>query len=409
MAVASGVPAITPAISEQQAKRMSRARTRLLLDYPFFGTLSLNLIMVEDNTQPTCATDGTELKWNAGFIAGCSDDEVTFCIAHETMHCAMGHVWRMAGREAMPWNVACDYAINPILIAAGMKIPADCLDDAQYHNMYAEQIYAKMPKQPEDMPQPGGKRGPGTGSPDMSPGQAPAKPGDKPGPTTPQPGGMTEIDWQIATEQAAVAARKAGTMPGDAERAINASREAKVDWREVLRRFIERTIPSDYSWATPNKRYIAGGPGYPGGLYLPGVVKENAPRIVVAIDTSGSVSDDLLNQFAAELSDIMYEVRPSSVDVVYCDTRVNNVQTFTPDEGPVTLEAKGRGGTAFQPVFTWLAEQDEQPACLIYATDLDSSDTPVEPEIPVLWLAPEWASRNGPFGETVRFSHTDRW
>jgi predicted metal-dependent peptidase len=217
---------------------------------------------------------------------------------------------------------------------------------------------------------------------------------------------MTETDWKIAAEQASRVANAAGKLPGGADRAIKRARESVQDWRETLRRFIEQTQPVDYSWSQPNRRYVAS------GLYLPGTTKENLGYFVIAIDTSGSVNQSMLDSFGAELTAIMHEARPERLQVVYCDTRVRSTEVFTPDDGAVVLHAKGGGGTRFQPVFDMVnqqtAEQDA-PKALLYFTDLECSDRPVEPgEYPVLWITPPWVTRRAPFGEQVGLSEVGR-
>lgn len=206
---------------------------------------------------------------------------------------------------------------------------------------------------------------------------------------------MTETDWQIAAEQAAAVARKAGNMPASMDREIKASRETKTDWRTILRRFIENSVPSDYSWTNPNRRFVSQ------GIYLPGVIRENMPRIGVAVDTSGSINAQMLAQFAAELTAIVQETRPEDVEVVYCDTKVHGVEHFSPDDGEIVLKAKGGGGTSFDPALKHF--EKDPPACVIYLTDLEAS-RPEEPEFPVLWAIPEWQRDNGWFGETVRLT-----
>src|SRR5215472_313192 len=92
--------------------KLTAARTSLVLEQPFFGSLALSLTFVED---PSCETgwiNGRELGYNSSFIDSLSHDQVTAFVAHEIMHCAMGHPWRRDGREFKKWNQACDKAIN---------------------------------------------------------------------------------------------------------------------------------------------------------------------------------------------------------------------------------------------------------------------------------------------------------
>jgi len=374
--------------------RMSRARTRLLLDSPWFGSLSMRLD-VQEAACKTMQTDGTRLSYNPQFVESLTDDQLVGVIAHEVMHCALLHPYRIAGRDLKTWNEATDFAINELLAEQGFTLPDNCLRDAQYKGMGADQIYALLDRKKQEQQQNGDGQDDQTGG--EQPGQVVApQPGDENG----EQGGdaaeeMTATDWQIATEQATAIAKKAGRLPGDVDRAVKSSRESETDWREILRRFVEQTVPSDYSWTQPNRRYIAA------GIYLPGTVRENMPRLAIGIDTSGSIGARELNLFASELTQILHEARPEGVDVYYCDSAVCHAESFSPDDPEITLGAHGGGGTAFQPVFDRVAADGTEPAALIYFTDLEGP-APVEPGYPVLWVTTEASSLRGPFGETVR-------
>jgi predicted metal-dependent peptidase len=368
--------------------RLSRARTRLLLDSPWFGSLSMRLHITESACK-TMQTDGTRLEYNPQFVESISEAELTGVVAHEVLHCALLHPYRIGSRKLPMWNKACDFAVNQMLLDQGFALPAGRLHDPQYQGMSAEQIYALLDRDQQD-----DQQGDDQGD-EEQPGQVVApQPGDEQddGDGAPEP--MSATDWQVAAEQATAIANKAGKLPGDCARAVKESRESETNWREILRRFVEQTVPSDYSWTMPNRRYIAA------GLYLPGTVRENTPRLAVGIDTSGSISDQLLAVFSAELTQILHETRPEAIDVYYCDAEVRHAESFSPDDAEIKLSAHG-GGTAFQPVLDRIADAGSEPAALIYFTDLDGP-TPVEPSYPVLWVTTEATRAIAPFGETVR-------
>lgn len=443
----------------QAEHRMSRIRTQLLLEHPWFGALALRLNLTEDATlKHIAATNGTDFKFNPTKADELDDSEWLFVWAHEVMHCALLHIWRASGRDHEAWNEACDYAINHALVASNVgRMPKGCLYDPAYADMSAEQIYSARAaqksqqqqqqqaaqQQPSGAPQqPQQGAGQGSGAQQAQPGtlSQPANPlaGDVLPPAQPQAAQptqpdtsqpqqaagdptaqpqqgtqpaqagqagqpMSESDWQTAAEQAAMVARKAGRMSSDADRAMSETRKPKTDVVAELRRFVEQTTPSDYSWLNPNKRYIAQ------GLYLPGVTKENTPPIIVAIDTSGSVNQDMLNKFGAILTEIMLELRPREIHVIYCDSSVKHTETFTPDDGEVKLTAKGGGGTAFSPVFQHIEEDKDylysEVSALVYLTDLLGSDNEqvkrLEPAFPVLWVAPTHCRRPAPFGQLI--------
>jgi predicted metal-dependent peptidase len=372
-------------IQDLPHKRITRARSRLLLGYPWFGSLAMRLRIVENPAIETFDVDGTTMRYNPAFVDTLPDDELQTVIAHEVMHCALLHPFRRAQRDMEDWNKACDYAINGQLVAAGFKLPEGGLIDPQYDGLSADVIYARLGKKPKD------NNGAGGAKPGMGDVQDAPKPGGAGADGTPP---MSESDWKIATEQANAVAKAAGKMPGGIEENIDAANKPVEDWHAILREFVEHTVPKDYSWTSPNRRHVAN------GIYLPGMTKENLGHIVVAVDTSGSIDTRLLQVFSAELNAIALEAKPERVTVVYCDTGVNRVEEFGPDE-EIRMQAVGRGGTAFQPVFDQVATWPEEPACLIYFTDLDGP-APQEPTYPVLWATSLSVTGDGPFGRTVR-------
>src|ERR1700745_1040612 len=130
---------ITPPLSS--VVRIQKARTTLLLDHPFFGTLLFRLGAQARSSIATMATDGVSLYFNPEFVEKLSSAELIGTLAHEVMHPALQHHTRRAGRSPKRWNMACDYAINPMLRDAGLTLPKDVLYEARFVGMSAEEIY----------------------------------------------------------------------------------------------------------------------------------------------------------------------------------------------------------------------------------------------------------------------------
>lgn len=375
--------------------RMTRTRTRLLLDHPWFGSLAMRLQIDPDPKLDTVSTDGTVLHYSPDFVVEQTDAHLLTIMAHEVLHCALLHPFRRGSRDAERWNRATDYAVNADLKAAGFEMPPDALIDPQYAGLSADVIYAQLANDPNDEPDSEPRS---TGTVDDAPdAQGPSS--DGPGQPDSQPSSdtMTAEDWKIAAEQATATTRAAGTTPADAVRSTKAARQIPEDWRAILREFIEHTQPSDYSWASPNRRLIAE------GLYLPGIVKENLGTIGLAIDTSGSVSAAVLAAFAAEVQDIVSEARPDLLAVVYCDSMVRHVEEFSADDVEIELSAKGGGGTRFGPALDYFTAMEQQPAAVLYFTDLENGAEQVEePAYPVLWVTGKNVTKPAPFGPIVR-------
>jgi predicted metal-dependent peptidase len=123
------------------SEKMIKARTGLVLDHYFFGSLALRLKIVEDKTCRTGWTDGKSLGYNPAWIDTLSLDKTKGFIAHEVMHLALHHASRMKNRLITPWNKAADYVVNLPLVKAGFDLPDDGLISDAFDNMCVEQVY----------------------------------------------------------------------------------------------------------------------------------------------------------------------------------------------------------------------------------------------------------------------------
>ena len=123
-------------------RKLTRARTQLLLNQPFFGALCLRLKLIEGGV-PTMATDGRQILFNPEFVHSLQPEELQAVLAHEVLHCALGHHCRRGQRDPQLWNEAADLAINPLLIANGFSLPEGALIDPEFDNLSAEEIYAR--------------------------------------------------------------------------------------------------------------------------------------------------------------------------------------------------------------------------------------------------------------------------
>ena len=374
------------------SEKFTKARTGLILDHPFFGSLALRLTPIEDGTNnPTACTDGKVIRYNPEFIDGLSLDEVKGLICHEIMHCANQHHTRRDDRDMRRWNVACDHAINPLIRGSGMTLPKGALIDSRYTDMSAEQIYGTLPEQEEEGQD--GKSGK-TGNDPGACGGIEDAPGDTPGPASKDELEQAAQDWKVALVQAATQAKAMGALPGAIERAVAELVEPVLDWRELLRQFVDTNARNDYQWFPPNRRYVGS------GVILPSLRSQELKRVTMVLDTSGSISERELSSFGAEVQSIVEDFRADTT-VIYCDSRVQHVEQFDADT-PVELSPKGGGGTDFRPPFEYIEENGEYPVVLIYQTDGWCNSFPPEPPYPVMWvLTQKNEGFQPPFGEVI--------
>jgi predicted metal-dependent peptidase len=394
--------AVRQTLEENAARALAAARARLVLGRDarsaFFACLALRLVPEADWLIGTMATDGKVLAYHPGFVTGLSPDELVGVVAHEVMHNALAHHARRGVRDPGRWNVACDLAVNPVLLGAGFVLPKGRLvpGEGRYAGREpgksAEEYYAALPDP--------SSAGPGDDA--VGPGDEPGY-GEDPGgcggvrpPASADPAesARTEAEWKVAVSQAEQAAKGRGELPAGLARSVDDVVRPAADWKAVLREFVSSSARNDYSWSRPNRRFVAR------GLYLPGLRSEELGDMVLAVDTSGSVGPGELAVFAAE-ADAILAAFDCNLTVVYHDTLVQKTESWQSSDGPLTLNPVGGGGTSHGCVFDWLAAAGLTPACVVCLTDLDTEFPPSTPDIPVLWAVVGGNPAAPPFGTRV--------
>jgi predicted metal-dependent peptidase len=385
---------------EQHAQRaLSAARVKLILGRDaksaFFATLVLRLQPYVDWQIETIATDGKSLHYCPTFVTGLSPDELVGVLAHEAMHCALAHPFRRGSRDPEQWNIACDLAINPLLVQAGIVLPRNRLMPGEgTHASFepfksADEYYCLLSQPPLSSP---------TNEQESSAGADPGGCGQVIDPKQDDPASQQqhEADWKVALVQAQQAAHGRGELPQGLGRTVQQIVHPPADWRCLLRAFVAQQAKNDYSWLRPNRRLLVQ------GLYLPGVHSEELGEVVLAVDTSGSISEELLNRFAVEVNAVL-EAYDCTLTVLYHDTDIQAIQTWTSVDGPLQLTPVGGGGTNHGCVFEWLEQSAVTPACVICLTDLETTFPDTTPPYPVLW-AVTGSSDQAPFGMVVPLS-----
>ncbi len=405
------------------------------MNHPFFASLALRLELREDRSCDTAWTDGTVFAYNPDYVGMLPPEKLEGLTAHTVMHPACGHHIRRNERDRKIWNRACDYAVNWILLDAGLTLPDGYLYNEAYREKSAEEIYrilrlgedkASDKQEKKSRGNESGKAADPLGNSDAEGGASNgSEDGDEEeredaeksgteeeGDGLPEAGdpGMAgevrdfpegerevdggETDWDVAVIQAALHARGTGKSSAAIDRFVQNRMEPVLPWEELLSRFVENAARSDYSWMSPNRRYLHR------GLYLPSLKNEELPEIVVAVDTSGSIKAQEVDRFAAEISEIT-ATRPSRLRLIYCDRAVRSREVYERGDLPSALTSKGGGGTDYRPAFEDVDRHCLDPACLIYLTDLECRLFPEEPAYPVLWIKTGDGGETPPFGEVV--------
>lgn len=419
--------------------KLAAARTKLILDKPFLGALVLRLPMTAAQKEwcPTTATDARGFFYNPEYIDGLSLAQTQFMLAHEALHCALSHFARRGHRIKHRWDLACDFAINPLLVEEGLTPPPDAVIMDQYKGMTAEEIYplieendetetldqhvydstsegggtggaGKIPPRPDNEDAGEGKRedidhsaagGREAKQDDSGSGEAERErenaTADQPSPLTPDERETLSIQWQQRMAGAAQQAMQAGKFGGTLARMIDHLLQPQIPWRMMLARFLSSLSRDDFSYMRPSRRE--------GDAIFPSL-RSAQVDLAVAVDTSGSIKHGEINEFLSEVNAIKGQIR-ARITFLPCDASL-------PDDAPWVFEPweafemperiHGGGGTDFRPVFDWLQLHDTAPDLLVYFTDAQGPFPESPPGFPVVWLVK--GKGTVPWGERIQLN-----
>ena len=421
-------------------REVSAYLVKLRREHPFLATLSLYMDYRFTEAVEHFDTDGRRTRINPQYFGQLDGDERIGTLLHTTLHSALLHPIRRGARDPDIWNIAADIVANEIIAEGTFRPPPQTAFEPRYAGMSVEQVYAKLITSATRLTADAGGRGGGQSvagecvsdepsqtqqeagacAPESSVGARgsqkskavsamqtlyPAtsdlkEPGREGQPNARAERKRLETYWKRAMTRAhtveQMSRKSQGDLPAGLARAIDQVLNPQLDWRTMLWRFMAKT-PCDYSGF--DRRFVHQ------GLYLDHLEGESL-NVHIAIDTSGSIDDDELAQFRAEVESI-----------VRCYTAIDGLLYFVDADvyGPYPLskstrvvEAEGGGGTDFSVFFEKL-ESDRDPfdeALCIYLTDGFGSFPDSPPAVPVLWVVTSEGIDNEdfPFGEVARLS-----
>jgi len=348
--------------------RLTKARVKMLLKHPFWGNLATRLKLVENSEWlSTAATDGRHFYYCEKFIDSLDDDELVFLFGHEVGHIVYDHMGRRGDRDPQIWNMAGDYLINDMLITnnVGKKITkVPILWDPKFRDMTAEEVYDNLMKNAVKVQMTLDMHMDGTGE----------EGEDGKGSDGKSKSSGIKIDEETAKKmrdemkeailQSAQAAG-AGNVPSGIKRLINQFTAPKMRWQDLLRIQLESSLKNNYSFMRPSRK------AWHTGAVLPGMLPAEHLDVVIAIDTSGSITEDMVRDFLSEVQGMMEMYTTYSILVFTFDTEVYNPVTFTEDgfEDLADYDVQGGGGTDFDVCYQYMKDNDINPKQFVMFTD----------------------------------------
>lgn len=382
-------------------KIISASLLRLRMKSPFFATLALFARFIPTENLPTAATDGKDIFYNPDFLQSLSAPQQDGLLLHEVLHAALLHVLRRGVRDREIWNIAADIVVNGIICQQGcFELPKGGIRDTKLEHLSVEEIYELLQQQSCNYC---------LNNPDLldnAPENDDSSKSFSPKSQQTENNGLDSLSetkkakleshWRNAMQQAAVIARTTsqGNLPAGIERELGALDTAQLDWRSYLWRYLVKT-PTDYSGF--DRRFIGR------GLYLDNLEGESV-KVYVAVDTSGSIDNQLLKMFLSEVRGILNSYPHLECELYYADADVYGAYELNPDsEIP---QPQGGGGTSFVPFFDQIGDRWNRmtTGVCVYLTDGYGTFPQQSPELPVLWVVtPRGLDLSQfPFGETVR-------
>ena len=178
----------------------------------------------------------------------------------------------------------------------------------------------------------------------------------------------------------------AGRFNQKLPRSVTETLQPQVDWTNALREFVSSIAQGndEHTYRKFDKRMILD------DIIQPGTISEKVGDIVVAIDTSGSISNAMINEFATEIQSICEQVSPDALRVLWWDTTVSSEQVFTPDrfnDISKLLKPTGGGGTCVSCVSEYMVKRAYKADCMVVFTDgYVEDDVKWDVMCPTLWL-----------------------
>ena len=397
----------------------------------YSGIIMSGKTTVVDNI-PTARTNGWDTEYGDKFMDALPQPEANAVILHENLHKVLKHILRHKGlikEDAQLANACFDYVANGIIDDIKdktlVKLPEGGLLDHRFDGWSVLDVWdyfksGKPPKQPAQgsgkLPEGKPKRGKDrAGNEQVEIGGEPFKLGhkgqDEHDPTGAE--GMSNTDIKEHCEKIDEAMRQGGFLAGrfgqKVPRVIEDALVKPINWVEETQDFINSSISGkdEYTYRKYNKRWLAD------DYYMPSTESETVGEIIISIDTSGSITGEILSAFAERVSEIVTTLHPDRVRVLWWDTLVHGEQVFLNgqyDQIKKLLKPQGGGGTRVGCVRDYIVEKNLRADCMIVFTDgyVEGDINWTGMSIPTLWLVTERSDFTPPHGgRMVKFNKGD--
>lgn len=360
-------------------EKIQAARFRLINERPYIATALLSLQTIKDEG---LSTMGVDKKWRLYYDPKVTDewsvDEIEGALYHEVLHMLREHYNRLLNYPHRIANIAADAEINDDILKEGFKLPGKPVTPESINmqpGLLAEKYAEELLKRAEDeikkilsmfdisdlennsesgsscsstdsyKPQPGsGICGSiATGTYETWEIQDTQDTG-----SVSEATGLSETELEILRRNIAQEIKNyeqihgRGSIPQYLSRWAEEKLSPKIDWRKEIASVVRNAVANtagmvDYSYQRPSRRQ-----NIISDIILPSM-RQPLPTIAVVIDTSGSISDEMLSQAVAEVEGILKALGfRDRIWYIACDYDVHITKQISSIK---EIKLEGGGGT----------------------------------------------------------------
>ena len=381
-------PDIQKAISIAKIGIMSKPQTA------FLANMACSLPVVINDEISTARTNGKSIEINSEFFMSRNKEERTFILAHETLHVVYMHMLRCEHRDPSKFNTAADYVINGDLDSQKFTLIPGVLLNHAFDGLSTEEVYRRILTEPESKEEQDNP---------LKDDVRYTEDGDDTG------SGMSEEEKEeleeeirnmiVSAAQSAELQDKKDSIPPSVQRMLEELLKPKINWKVLLRRFMQSLANFDYTWRKPRRRML------PLGIYMPSVYSEGLSKVTFAIDTSGSITEKQFNQFMSEVYAVMKQFSPKIIDVMQFDHALQAHDVVKSLRDLQHIVFKGHGGT--RPDVALEAFNETDSLALFVITDGYFNKPKVVVDRPVFWCVFNNTDFKPPYGKVVHLELDD--
>lgn len=367
----------------------------------FISSMLYNLNIVDapvETVQLVTSETSNQILLNSNWFTNFSTEEQASILVHEVLHYALQHDLRRGQRNPSSYQKACDQVVNNLLLQMGYELPAKekNFTKYKYKNMAVEAVYKDIEEERlnneknnnNNNNQPNSSFGSDLNCQNFASN------------TQQNKRNQQVLSSDLANQ--AVGNKSIGNSGEVFSKLFEDIKSGKLDWKTILSAHVDEITLGGLSYSSFNRRYL------PFGLYLPDNSSENTiHKIAVALDVSGSISEEQAKNLLAEVKRIRDDIEPENTSIMTFNHDIVDIFDIAAHDSFDSVKLRISGGTALESVFEYYNKPENQPKFLIVFSDLYCTPITEKPNFPVIWVCIDNPNAITNFGKLINITSED--